>query len=553
MSEVKHKINIRKWIYLGFSILITAFIMVHSFLPASQSAKWSNVFVRFFMNLFNGAGGDNTEIINVTGIDLKYDTNYSYNFIEGYADNEIAINTTKRLNASILPTNATNSAVSYKVSDESIVKITQDQNYAYVTGLAEGSVTITATSLGNNSYTSTYNFNVVNPKAPVTYLVSDIEVYQGSLFYLPITTQNEEYYDVNKLDIINSSPTVAYKSEINDLYYASSIGEDNFSIKDTSFKVTVKDASSITLPTFSSIEGKDVITSNSSGTYKAIVSNEATSNDVYWEVSDTSKASVNKYGLVKAYDIKEESKITLTAHSLLYKEVVVSKEITLKPVTITSFELVIPYYGNHVTNMPYLGETGQEIKVWIEDNTGTIALSGVIVSSSDPSVAEVYAQGSYIYINCIKEGDTRITVTSINNPEVSKYIDLQVVIRGVINNDNYLSFSEFVRKSIGHFLLFMADGIFTFLFLYELNKEVKYKGKKEWHYVVFSLVLGILLAGLSELIQHFVPTRFGSFKDVAVDSLGFILGALITYLIIYLIKRHQNKKIKENEASNKEE
>ena len=128
-------------------------------------------------------------------------------------------------------------------------------------------------------------------------------------------------------------------------------------------------------------------------------------------------------------------------------------------------------------------------------------------------------------------------MTSFNNPSVTKYIDLQVVIRGVINHDNYKSFSELVRKSIGHFLLFLVNGVFTFLFMYELNKDVNYKYKKKWHYIVITLLLGLIFASLSEFIQFLVPTRFGSFIDVGIDALGFYVGTGITLLVVYLINR----------------
>ncbi len=547
MSEVvlkeKKKIHIRKWVYFSLSILINAFIMLQAALPATESVKWSNLFVRFFTSLFNGSGKDTTEVIKVSNLELNYDSNYSYNFIEGYDDNEIVVGKVKRLNAVISPASATNTAVSFKVSDTSIASITQNQNLAYITGLKAGIVEVTATSLADNTFVSKYSFNIVEPKAPITYTVSDASIYQGSLFYLPITCDNEDYYDLNKLEVNNSNPSVINKSsDYEGLYYASSVGTSILTISDKSFTITVNDSSSVTLPSFTKIDGVDTLYSKGQASYQVQVSNSPTNKDVYWEVSNPSLASINKNGILKINEINEESKITITAHSLLDKDVIISKEITLKPVTITDFELVIPYYGTHITNMPYMGETGEEIKVWIEDNTGTIGTSGVTVTSSNPDVAKVYAQGSYIYISCIKDGNTHIEVTSINNPSVMKYIDLQVTVRGVINHDNYLSFAEFVRKSIGHFLLFLVSGVFTFLYFYELNKDVNFKGKKKWYYIAVSLVLGVLLAGLSELIQVFVPSRFGSMLDVLTDSSGYILGALITLLVIYLIHHTKNKK-----------
>lgn len=543
-KEVK-KIHISKWIYLSISLLINVFIIVQASLPASDSARWSNVFVRFFMNLFNGTGKDTTEIIDVNDIDLTYDKQYQYNYIAGYSDHELVVGKNKRLMSKVLPDNATNTAVKFTSSDESVASIYQNENYAYIKGNKKGTVDITVTSLANNTFIDTYSFNVIDKRAPSSYEVNNISIYQDSLFYLPLSIDNESYYDIDKLPIINSDPTIVDKSSIYpSLYYASNIGEAHFFINDKEFIVEVKNRSDIVLPIFNSIEGNDIVYSNSKVSYKPIIINSPSSKEVLWEVNGSPDVDIDKEGNLSIGDIKEETSIVVRARSLLDTSIYSEKVITIKPITITSFELVIPYYGNHITNMPYMGETGEEIKVWMEDNTGTIGVSGVNVSSSNTEVAEVYAQGSYIYINCIKEGDTRINVTSINNPSVTKYIDLQVVIRGVINHDNYLSFSEFVRKSIGHFLLFLVNGVFTFLFFYELDKDINYKFKKKWHYIAISIILGLFFAGLSEFIQYLVPTRFGSFIDIGVDFGGYLLGVLIILLIIYLIKRRNNNKLK---------
>ena len=540
----KKKVHYLKWIYLVIILLINIFIIVQAALPASQSARWSDIFVRFFMNIFNGSGKDTTEVIPVEDININYDKDYRYNYIGGYQDNELVIGTTKRLVSVVSPDNATNTAVSYSLNDDKLASITQDEKYLYVKGLEEGTLEITATSLGDNSLIAKYTFNVVMPKAPTTYVVNDIEIYKDSLFYLPISIDNPSYYDLSKLDVSHTNPMVTNRSDTYEgLYYATNNGIDTYQIGSKSFNVTVIDNSEVILPHFVSIIGKDTLYSSSSESYQVNIDNEASSKDVMWSIDNNEVASISREGKLTIKDIKEETSLIVTATSLLDSSISISKEVIIKPVTITSFELVIPYYGNHVTNSNYMGETGEEIKIWMEDNTGTIGISGVSVSSTDESVAKVYAQGSYIYINCIKEGDTRIIVTSLNNPNVSKYIDLQVVIRGVINHDNYKSFSELVRKSIGHFLLFLVNGVFTFLFMYELNKDVNYKHKKKWHYIVVTLLFGLLLAGLSEFIQFLVPTRFGSFVDVGIDTLGFFIGVGITLLVVYLINRHKHIKM----------
>ena len=48
-----------------------------------------------------------------------------------------------------------------------------------------------------------------------------------------------------------------------------------------------------------------------------------------------------------------------------------------------------------------------------------------------------------------------------------------------------------------------------------------------------------MLAGLSEIIQYYVPGRAGLWSDVGIDMIGFSIGTIVTgfiYAIVELIK-----------------
>ena len=100
------------------------------------------------------------------------------------------------------------------------------------------------------------------------------------------------------------------------------------------------------------------------------------------------------------------------------------------------------------------------------------------------------------------------------------------------------TFRYVFRKLVGHFLLFGLSGLFTSLSLvfnhYLMNKF-------KWKNMLFCLSLGIIVAVISELIQAFVPGRYGTFTDVFIDLAGYIGFAGITYLIYYLVKRKSKK------------
>ena len=100
------------------------------------------------------------------------------------------------------------------------------------------------------------------------------------------------------------------------------------------------------------------------------------------------------------------------------------------------------------------------------------------------------------------------------------------------------TFRYVFRKLIGHFLLFGLSGLFAALSLI-MNDYLMNKFK--WNNMLFCLGLGVIIAIISELIQAFVPGRFGTFTDVFIDLAGYIGFAGIVYLIYYLVKRKSKK------------
>lgn len=94
--------------------------------------------------------------------------------------------------------------------------------------------------------------------------------------------------------------------------------------------------------------------------------------------------------------------------------------------------------------------------------------------------------------------------------------------------------SHFVRKSIGHFGLFCACGLFGILSFYFLIK-LKYL------YIILDLVSGFIIAGVSEVIQMFADSRGPAFTDVLIDFSGYLLSFVIVFIIILIVNRKKNK------------
>ena len=104
-----------------------------------------------------------------------------------------------------------------------------------------------------------------------------------------------------------------------------------------------------------------------------------------------------------------------------------------------------------------------------------------------------------------------------------------------INSSNFDSFAYVIRKLIGHFGLFAVDGVVSTYAIHLFTKETKFK------YVYFtiggSLIFGLLIASVSEIIQIFTPDRYGSWGDIGIDFAGYFLGTGLIILILFLNKQ----------------
>ena len=111
-----------------------------------------------------------------------------------------------------------------------------------------------------------------------------------------------------------------------------------------------------------------------------------------------------------------------------------------------------------------------------------------------------------------------------------------------ITPENHDSFATFIRKAFGHFGLFAVSGILSSLAFYLSLSP--YNWCKHYMNVMFSLVFGLFIGVLTEMIQLSVSGRSGEAVDVLIDFSGYILGTLIIGLIIFLVirKMRNNKR-----------
>ena len=116
---------------------------------------------------------------------------------------------------------------------------------------------------------------------------------------------------------------------------------------------------------------------------------------------------------------------------------------------------------------------------------------------------------------------------------------VNTVSPNTVTEENYDSFATLIRKAFGHFGLFAASGLLTSLALYLSLSP--YSWCKHYMNVMFSLVIGLFMGILTEMIQLSVPGRSGEAVDVLIDFSGYIVGTLIIGLILFSVIKKLRK------------
>ena len=119
---------------------------------------------------------------------------------------------------------------------------------------------------------------------------------------------------------------------------------------------------------------------------------------------------------------------------------------------------------------------------------------------------------------------------------------VNTVSPNTITEENYDSFATFIRKAFGHFGLFAASGVLSPLAFYLSLSP--YSWCKHYMNTMFSIVFGLFMGILTEMIQLTVPGRSGEALDVLIDFSGYLLGAFLLGLILFIVIRKKRKNVR---------
>jgi len=93
-------------------------------------------------------------------------------------------------------------------------------------------------------------------------------------------------------------------------------------------------------------------------------------------------------------------------------------------------------------------------------------------------------------------------------------------------------FAFVVRKLVGHFLIFLLDGLFAYLALWQTKKLPSI-----WLLAITSSGTMLSVAGVSELIQLFTSGRSGNWGDVGIDLCGALAGIAFAIIIASVARK----------------
>lgn len=100
--------------------------------------------------------------------------------------------------------------------------------------------------------------------------------------------------------------------------------------------------------------------------------------------------------------------------------------------------------------------------------------------------------------------------------------------------------TEKIIRKLAHFSIYTLVGLLLMGFV------STYKMKNKWR-ILITVGLGMLYAASDEFHQSFSPGRTPKITDVYIDTLGVILGALLTVLVKKIYYKYRKKHIKQLE------
>ncbi|MCI2068551.1 MAG: VanZ family protein [Bacilli bacterium] len=426
------------------------------------------------------------------------------------------------------PDNVTDSRVEWSVDDSSLASV--DSSSGLLSGLKEGTVTLTVSSVLTSNIKASLAVNIYNQ--PLTQLSLFLKSGAASLIrqmtdYLQFSSNKS---DLKRSDLIfeTSDPNII-SLDSNGYIRAQGIG-----------KASLK----ASCPQYPSVICPDLVISVTEGDFHPVTSlNVSTPETIYikqtldYQVIFNDDASDKTFTYTSASGkvAISEKKITgsrigdetITITSLSNPTYKVEKKIVI--IEVRAKEIII-----NSSNFQY--GKAYKLSYTLKPDVGVLPISypAVTFSSSDSSIASIDKDG---YITGHKKGMVNVKIVWNRDQAISASKAITITS---LQSSFFQRLHLIIRKSVGHFSVFCVTGIFGYL----VFEDLFFKKKRMWLSAIVCFVYGFALAGGSELLQSITPGRYCVFSDVMIDSGGFLAGILITWLLLFLIRKRRKKEEK---------
>lgn len=524
---------------ITLAVLLNGLIVFESCLPGGVSVVRSNWLSNIFADIINVFIPGRVEIVPLESISLVGDQN-------------IIIGTTNRFSVEYVPSNATSKGITFIAGNERINPV-QEGSSCFVEGMELGSTSLTAVSSEDSNIFKTVEITVNERPAPTEFelTVTNSQILNGFservIFSIDDYTDNRavRYFDTSLVSLESSNPDIATIED--GVIHAKSVGSATIFASDYPSRLVdievIENPNPLVYPDESSweITGNNVVHiydmdhAETNFIQLSIDWGETIPSDqsVTWKVEDELLAKIGVDGKLRGY--KKTGFTNVIAISNMDTEQQKIFPISVEEVLPTAMDVNIRLDGSPLDEEVSVGDTIYISAIFSPDNTTNLYID---VISSDAAVLTAQIEGRTGKITAKKEGIATITVSSAANPELSETLVFEVMPKKAIDGENYVDFASFIRKSIGHFLLFGVSAIFTtWAFYFILNKVIK----KKWFIVLVSGLFGIAVASVTEMIQLFIPLRSGTWIDVGINILGYAVFLALTILFGFLILKRRQK------------
>lgn len=535
MNRLKRNI---RYLILSLFLLTNALIIVEATLGGGPSGQQSSL-LSLVLSVFVNKTVEPVPATYVPVESLTLTTKDDTMVTEGM-HYYIPLGITRRISFKVLPENATEKGVEWSTSDSNILEV-YPGGYLEARALGE-SVLVTATPSNPRKKVSFYvtvHEKVAPPEFDVALTKETITIGTTSLLKASLPEKIANEYDVRKLSFYSEDESIArineygvIKGESVGVTYVGVTGDERkFKITVTANETPLVTPSTLTLdfPNLGYVYDKMPLN------YTFDVENVTDPSLTFVSSNDIVATVVEKDGNYFIKMPKINGTATITAYLNSDFTISASRDLVVNNVLPTSL-----VFGEVPTEIL----TGQTINVSydlghsLSKETLNVTDKRVTFTSSNNAIARVSTGNMFGTIVGLKAGNVTITATSLADPSVSASFTLKIIPRGYINDDNFDDFEGFIRKAIGHFFLFFVDGILGFWTFYLFLKDKK----SAKLIILLSIITGVFVAALSEIIQLFVPGRAGTITDVIIDSVGYISATFLMLLILHLINKQKDKK-----------